>query len=128
MSAVPFVRRHVGPSPEDIEEMASAVGAQSLDDLIDQTVPESIRLRTPLNLPAARSEEAALRDLREMMERNELRTSLLGMGYTNCHTPAVIRRNILENPAGTRPTRHIRRRSRRGEWRRFSTFRRWFAT
>ena len=98
MSAVPFVRRHVGPSPEDIEEMASAVGAQSLDDLIDQTVPESIRLRTPLNLPAARSEEAALRDLREMMERNELRTSLLGMGYTNCNTPAVIRRNILENP------------------------------
>ena len=78
--------------------MASVVGAQSLDDLIDQTVPESIRLRTPLNLPAARSEEAALRDLRQMMERNELRTSLLGMGYTNCHTPAVIRRNILENP------------------------------
>jgi glycine dehydrogenase len=60
MSAVPFVRRHVGPSPEDIDQMASAVGAQSLDDLIDQTVPESIRLRTPLNLPAARSEEAAL--------------------------------------------------------------------
>jgi glycine dehydrogenase len=98
MSSVPFVRRHVGPSPEDIAQMASVVGAQSLDDLIDQTVPESIRLRTPLNLPAARSEEAALRDLRQMMERNELRTSLLGMGYTNCHTPAVIRRNILENP------------------------------
>ena len=98
MSAVPFVRRHVGPSPEDIDQMASAVGAQSLDDLIDQTVPESIRLRTPLNLPAARSEEAALRDLREMMERNELRQSLLGMGYANCNTPAVIRRNILENP------------------------------
>jgi glycine cleavage system P protein (glycine dehydrogenase) len=98
MSAVPFVRRHIGPSPEDIEQMARAVGVQSLDDLIDQTVPESIRLRTPLNLPAARSEEAALRDLREMMERNELRQSLLGMGYTNCHTPAVIRRNILENP------------------------------
>ncbi len=78
--------------------MASVVGAQSLDDLIDQTVPENIRLRTPLNLPAARSEEAALRDLRQMMERNELRTSLLGMGYTNCHIPAVIRRNILENP------------------------------
>ena len=98
MSAVPFVRRHVGPSPEDIDQMARAVGAQSLDDLIDQTVPESIRLRTPLNLPAARSEEAALRDLREMMERNELRQSLLGMGYANCNTPAVIRRNILENP------------------------------
>ena len=69
MSAAPFVRRHIGPSPEDIEEMARAVGAESLDDLIDQTVPESIRLRASLNLPAARSEEAALRDLREMMER-----------------------------------------------------------
>jgi glycine dehydrogenase len=98
MSAVPFVRRHIGPSPEDIEQMARAVGAESLDDLIDQTVPESIRLRTSLNLPGARSEEVALRDLREMMERNELRQSLIGMGYANCHTPAVIRRNILENP------------------------------
>jgi glycine cleavage system P protein (glycine dehydrogenase) len=98
MSAAPFARRHIGPSPEDIEEMARILGAQSLDDLIDQTVPQSIRLRASLNLPAARSEEAALRDLREMMERNELRQSLIGMGYTNCHTPAVIRRNILENP------------------------------
>jgi glycine dehydrogenase len=98
MSAVPFVRRHIGPAPEEIEQMARAVGADSLDDLIDQTVPESIRLPAPLNLPAARSEEAALRDLREIMERNELRQSLIGMGYGNCHTPAVIRRNILENP------------------------------
>ncbi len=98
MSAAPFARRHIGPSPEDIEKMARIVGAESLDDLIDQTVPESIRLRTSLNLPAARSEEAALRDLREIMERNELRQSLIGMGYANCHTPAVIRRNILENP------------------------------
>src|SRR4029077_1371379 len=98
MSAAPFARRHIGPSPEDIEKMARIVGTESLDDLIDQTVPESIRLRTSLNLPAARSEEAALRDLRQIMERNELRQSLIGMGYANCHTPAVIRRNILENP------------------------------
>ena len=98
MSAAPFVRRHIGPSPEDIEKMARAVGAESLDHLIDQTVPESIRLRASLNLPAARSEEVALRDLREMMERNEVRQSLIGMGYANCHLPAVIRRNILENP------------------------------
>ena len=59
MSAAPFARRHIGLSPEDIEKMARIVGAESLDDLIDQTVPESIRLRTSLNLPAARSEEAA---------------------------------------------------------------------
>ena len=78
--------------------MARVVGADSLAGLIDQTVPESIRLRAPLNLPPARSEETALRDLRGMIERNELRQSLIGMGYANCHTPAVIRRNILENP------------------------------
>ena len=78
--------------------MVRAVGAGSLDDLIDQTVPESIRLRASLNLPAARSEDAALRDLRAMMEKNEVRQSLIGMGYTNCHVPAVIRRNVLENP------------------------------
>jgi glycine dehydrogenase len=98
MSAAPFVRRHIGPSREDIEKMAGIVGAESLADLIDQTVPESIRLRVPLNLPAARSEETALGDLRTMIERNESRLSLIGMGYANCHTPAVIRRNILENP------------------------------
>ena len=98
MSAVPFARRHIGPSPEDIETMACVVGAESLDQLIDETVPERIRFRRRLDLPAARSEEVALRDLGQMMERNEVRQSLIGMGYANCHTPAVIRRNILENP------------------------------
>jgi len=98
MSAVPFVRRHIGPSPEDIEEMVRLVGTPSLDQLIDDTIPGRIRLQTSLDLPPARSEEGALRDLREIIERNEPRQSLIGMGYANCHTPAVIRRNILENP------------------------------
>src|SRR3977135_1789010 len=98
MSAAPFVRRHIGPSPEDIAQMSRAVGVQSLDQLINETIPKDIRLRSPLSLPPARSEEAALKDLREIMERNELRQSLIGMGYANCHMPAVIRRNILENP------------------------------
>jgi glycine dehydrogenase len=98
MSAGPFVRRHIGPSPEDIEEMVRIAGAGSLDQLIDETIPESIRLRSSLKLPQARSEEAALRDLRAIIERNELRQSLIGMGYANSCLPAVIRRNILENP------------------------------
>lgn len=98
MSSAPFVRRHVGPAPEDIALMAREIGVDSLDALIDQTVPESIRLRRPLDLPSARSEEKALADLQAIMDRNELRHSLIGMGYSNCHTPAVIRRNILENP------------------------------
>lgn len=98
MSALPFVRRHLGPSAEDVTEMVGVIGAASLDALIDETVPASIRLRQPLNLPAARSEEGALADLAEIMEQNELRQSLIGMGYAGCHTPAVIRRKILENP------------------------------
>lgn len=98
MSAVPFVRRHIGPSLEDIQEMVRLVGAQSLDQLIDDTIPGRIRLQTSLDLPPARSEEAALGDLREIIERNEPRQSLIGMGYANCRMPAVIRRNILENP------------------------------
>ena len=98
MSAVPFVRRHIGPSPADIEEMSRTVLAESLEDLITQTIPGSIRYRAAMDLPAARSEEEALRDLRAMMDKNQCRQSLIGMGYANCHTPAVIRRNILENP------------------------------
>ena len=98
MSAVPFVRRHIGPSLEDIEEMVRLVGTPSLDQLIDDTIPGRIRLQTSLDLPPARSEEGALRDLREIIERNEPRQSLIGMGYANCRMPAVIRRNILENP------------------------------
>lgn len=98
MSGVPFVRRHIGPSPEDMGIMARELGFDSLDSLIDQTVPGSIRLRGAMNLPAARSEEEALRDLQAIMEANELHRSLIGMGYAGCHTPAVIRRNVLENP------------------------------
>ena len=98
MSGVAFVRRHIGPSPQELDAMAREIGADSLEALIDQTVPDTIRLRGALSLPAARSEESALRDLQAMMERNELHQSLIGMGYAGCHTPAVIRRNILENP------------------------------
>ena len=98
MSGVAFVRRHIGPSPQEIDAMAREIGADSLEALIDQTVPEAIRLRHALALPAARSEESALSDLHGIMERNQSRQSFIGMGYAGCHTPAVIRRNILENP------------------------------
>jgi glycine dehydrogenase len=98
MSAIPFFRRHIGPSPDDIPEMIRAIGVASLDQLIDETVPENIRMHSVLDLPEARSEETALSDLRRMMDRNEVRQSLLGMGYANTFTPTVIQRNILENP------------------------------
>jgi len=98
MSGVPFVQRHIGPSAAEAAGMLHTIGVDSLDTLIDQTVPRNIRLPHGLDLPPARSEEQALDDLRALMDRNELRQSLIGMGYANCHTPGVIRRNILENP------------------------------
>ena len=94
-----FVARHVGPTAEDLEQMLEVIGAKSLGDLLDQTVPAAIRSETPLDLPAARSERAVIEALRRFADRNRLRTSLIGMGYTNTHTPAVIRRNVLEDPA-----------------------------
>ncbi len=98
MSGVPFARRHIGPSAAEVAEMLHTIGVETLDALIDQTVPAEIRRRELLNLPEARSEEKALSDLAEIMEHNELKQSLIGMGYANTHLPAVIRRKILENP------------------------------
>ncbi|HXV86026.1 MAG TPA: glycine dehydrogenase (aminomethyl-transferring), partial [Gemmatimonadales bacterium] len=93
-----FVSRHNGPRPDQIRAMLEAVGYRSLDTLIDDLVPPDIRLRQPLNLPAARSETAALARLRELAASNRLCRSYLGMGYSDCITPGVILRNVLENP------------------------------
>jgi len=93
-----FAHRHIGPDSKEIETMCAAVGVPSLDALLDETVPSSIRLKTELHLPAARSEEKALADLRAIMSENKIAANYLGMGIHGTHTPAVIRRNILENP------------------------------
>ena len=93
-----FANRHIGPNSNEISKMCAAVGAASLDALLDETVPESIRLRRALDLPAARSEEQALADLRAILSENQIAANHLGMGIHGTHTPAVIRRNILENP------------------------------
>jgi glycine dehydrogenase len=93
-----FARRHIGPQPEDLASMLETVGAPTLDALIDETVPAGIRVQKPLALPAARSEEQALADLAAIAGENQVFQSCIGMGYHACHTPAVIRRNILENP------------------------------
>jgi glycine dehydrogenase len=94
-----FVARHIGPTDADLERMLDTLGAKSLADLLDQTVPASIRSETPLDLPPARSEPAVIAALRRLADRDRPRTSLLGMGYTDTHLPAVIRRNVLEDPA-----------------------------
>ncbi|AWI57252.1 aminomethyl-transferring glycine dehydrogenase [Sinorhizobium fredii] len=92
-------RRHIGPSPAEMEEMLKTVGYPSLDALIDDTVPASIRQKTPLSWGAPMTEREALDKLRETANRNEKLVSLIGQGYYGTITPPVIQRNILENPA-----------------------------
>jgi glycine dehydrogenase len=93
-----FAPRHIGPSPDETRRMLAALGLASLDALVDQTVPASIRLRRPLALPAARGEHEALAALRELAGRNRVHRSLLGQGYHDTITPPVIQRNVIENP------------------------------
>ena len=93
-----FRRRHIGPSEGDQRAMLAALGYDSLDAFINAVVPEDIRLRRPLALPEARSEQEALAELRALAGRNQVFRSYLGMGYHDCVTPGVVLRNVLENP------------------------------
>jgi glycine dehydrogenase len=93
-----FPPRHIGPSDDEIARMLAEVGFDSLDALTDAVVPADIRLRRPLDLPEARGEHELLRELRDLAARNQVFRSYIGMGYHGCLTPAVIQRNILENP------------------------------
>ncbi|HEX8076552.1 MAG TPA: glycine dehydrogenase (aminomethyl-transferring), partial [Chthoniobacterales bacterium] len=93
-----FARRHIGPNPREIEEMLGTLGVESLDALIDSTVPKNIRLGRPLNLPEAKGEREALDELRAISKQNRVAKSFIGAGYSDCITPPVIQRNILENP------------------------------
>src|ERR1700686_4745789 len=97
--ATSFARRHIGPSPRDISAMLETVGAKSLDALMAETLPSSIRQKAPLDLGAALSETEALAHMGELAARNQVFTSLIGQGYSGTILPAVIQRNILENPA-----------------------------
>ena len=94
----PFVARHLGPREADVVAMLAVLGYPTLDALIDAVVPESIRLRRPLALPPARTEQESLASLREMAERNQVFRSYLGLGYHDCIVPPVVQRNVLENP------------------------------
>ncbi|MCK0512821.1 aminomethyl-transferring glycine dehydrogenase [Aromatoleum buckelii] len=93
-----FVGRHVGPNATEIATMLAAVGAPDLDTLIGQTVPPAIRLAAPLPLEGPKPEHEALAELRAIAAKNVIRKSLIGMGYYGTHTPAVILRNVMENP------------------------------
>jgi glycine dehydrogenase len=93
-----FVRRHIGTDEGEVADMLGEIGYRSLDELIDATVPKNIRLERPLNLPEAKTEQAALAELRAIAARNKVARSFIGAGYSDCVTPPVIQRNILENP------------------------------
>ena len=98
-AATTFVRRHVGPSPRDVAAMLETVGAKSLDALMNETLPASIRQKAPLDLGPALRETEALAHMEALASQNRLFTSLIGQGYAGTILPAVIQRNILENPA-----------------------------
>ncbi len=93
-----FVNRHNGPRANDIAAMLEKIGARSLDELIEQTVPAAIRLKAPLNLPEGMSEYQYHKHLRGIAAKNKLFKTYIGLGYYNTIVPAVIQRNILENP------------------------------
>src|SRR5712671_727884 len=98
-AAASFARRHIGPSPRDVEAMLETVGAKSLAALMGETLPSSIRQKMPLDLGRALSETEALAHMGELAAQNQVFTSLIGQGYSGTILPAVIQRNILENPA-----------------------------
>ena len=93
-----FIRRHIGPDRQEIIKMLATVGADSLDELIESTLPSTILDRTPLDLSPARSEQEVIQNLREIAGRNRLMHNMIGLGYHETITPAVIQRNVLENP------------------------------
>ncbi|MFG1954362.1 aminomethyl-transferring glycine dehydrogenase [Micromonospora sp. NPDC048830] len=99
MTAEQFAARHIGPDPQAERRMLQAVGYDSIDELMDAAIPEVIRWHGTLDLPEPASEHDALAELRALAARNTVAVSMIGLGYHGTHTPAVIRRNVLENPA-----------------------------
>lgn len=93
-----FARRHIGPSEDEVASMLAALGVASLDELVDQAVPQQIRMKGTLHLERPRAEAELLAELRGLARQNKLFRSFIGLGYYGCLTPAVILRNILENP------------------------------
>jgi len=92
-------RRHIGPSPSEIAEMCKVLGVKDLDELIDQTVPENIRQKEPLDFGKPKSERELIWFMRKVADKNQAFTTMIGQGFHGTVTPPAIQRNILENPA-----------------------------
>lgn len=93
-----FALRHIGPRPQEVEQMLKTIGVESLDQLIYETVPDGIRLKKDLDLPAGLSESEYTFHILQLASKNKLFKSYIGLGYHEAFTPSVIKRNILENP------------------------------
>ncbi|MDZ4839195.1 MAG: aminomethyl-transferring glycine dehydrogenase [Bacteroidota bacterium] len=93
-----FEHRHIGPNALEIEEMLQVIGVDSVDELINQTLPAAIRMQTPMDIPVALGEEEMMLEFSKIASKNKVNKSYIGQGYYNCYTPGVILRNILENP------------------------------
>src|SRR5665648_74010 len=98
MASDKFVMRHIGPRDQEIQEMLGILGVSSLDELMSQTVPENIRLKKPLNLEDGLTERQYFRRILALASMNKVYNTYIGMGYYDTNTPAVILRNVLENP------------------------------
>lgn len=93
-----FIGRHIGPDEQETQQMLDVIGVSSMDELVARTVPESIRMNSPLNVPKAMSEADYLAMLKEMSLKNKVLKTYIGQGYYGTHTPSVILRNLFENP------------------------------
>jgi len=98
MASDKFVMRHIGPRDQEIQEMLETIGVSSLDELMNETVPENIRLKKPLNLEDGLTERQYFRKILALASKNKVYNTYIGMGYYDTITPAVILRNVLENP------------------------------
>jgi glycine dehydrogenase len=98
MATDKFVNRHIGPREKDITEMLNKIGVQSLEELIDQTIPSNIRLDKPLNFSSGLTEREYYRKVLKLAKKNKVFNTYIGMGWYDTITPSVILRNILENP------------------------------
>ncbi|MBR3945351.1 MAG: glycine dehydrogenase (aminomethyl-transferring), partial [Akkermansia sp.] len=94
-----FVPRHIGPTDAEVEAMLQEIGFESLDAMTDAIVPADIRLKAPLDLPAPMAEQEALAALQQVLAANKPAHSVIGQGYYGTYMPAVIQRNVYENPS-----------------------------
>ena len=92
-------RRHIGPSPSEMAEMFEVLGVKDLDELIEQTVPASLRQEKPLDFGKPKSERELLYHMRQVAKKNKVYTTIIGQGFYGTVCPPAIQRNILENPA-----------------------------